>query len=159
MTIDIRRTVIKKKLRSFFTTIVVILVIVLILFTDVYDENIFKIDKVLITFIIVAIYFLTIIFNVIRDFNYIFYNDDGDKLLLRYFSLSIFTQKKNSIEIPKRSFAGYKLEKSFIGLKEKIVLLQQLENKIARYPSVSVTALNSQQKKSIINSLNRFSKK
>ncbi len=159
MTINIRRTVIKKKLRSFFTTIIVILIIVLILFTNVYDENIFKIDKVLITLIIVAIYFLTIIFNVIRDFNYIYYNDDGDKLLLRYFSLSIFTQKKNSIEIPKRLFAGYKLEKSFMGLREKIVLLQQLENRIARYPAVSITALNSEQKKNIISSLNRFSKK
>ena len=159
MTIDIRRTVIKKKLRSFFTTIIVILIIVLILFTGVYDEEIFKINKILATVIVIAIYFLTIIINVLRDFNYIFYSDEGDKLLLRYFSLSIFTQKKSSIEIPKSSFAGYKLEKSIIGLKEKIVLLQQLENRIARYPAVSITALNSQEKKSIINSLNRFSKK
>ncbi len=159
MTIDIRRTVIKKKLRSFFTTIIVILVIVLILFTNVYKEELLNIDKVLLTFIVSGLYVLTILFNVIRDFNYIYYNDEGDKIVFRYFSLSVFTQKKNSIEIPKRSFAGYRLEKSFIGLKEKLILLQQNQNRIARYPAVSITALDSRQKKNIINSLNKFSKR
>ena len=115
MTIDIRRTVIKKKLRSFFTTILVILIIVLVLFTNVYKEEIFKIDKVLLTVIIAALYILTILFNVIREYNYIYYSDDGEKIVFRYFSLSVFTQKKNSIEIPKRLFAGYMLEKSFMG--------------------------------------------
>ncbi len=159
MTIDIRRTVIKKKLRSFFTTIIVILVIVLILFTNVYNEELLNVDKVLLTLIIAGLYILAILFNVIRDFNYIYYNDEGDKIVFRYFSLSVFTQKKNSIEIPKRSFAGYKLEKSFIGLKEKLILLQQHQNRIARYPAVSITALDSRQKKNIINSLNKFSKR
>ncbi len=159
MTIDIRRTVIKKKLRSFFTSILVLLIIVLVLFTNVYKEEMLKIDKVLLTVIIAGLYILTILFNVIREFNYIYYSDDGEKIVFRYFSLSVFTQKKNSIEIPKRLFAGYKLEKSFIGLREKIVLLQQLENRIARYPAVSITALDSRQKKSIIDSLNKFSGK
>ena len=159
MLIDIRRTVIKKKLRSFFTTIAVILIIVILLFTNVYKEEMFNIDKILLTVIIAAFYILTIIFNVIRDFNYIYFSDDGEKIVFRYFSLSIFTQKKSSIEIPKGSFAGYKIEKSLIGLIEKIVLLQQLERKIARYPAVSITALNSQQKKNLINSLNKYSRK
>lgn len=159
MIIDIRRTVIKKKLRSFFTTIAVILIIVLFLFTNFYKEEMFNIDKTLLIIIISALYILTIIFNVIRDFNYIYFNDDGEKIVFRYFSLSIFTQKKSSIEIPKGSFAGYKIEKSLIGLIEKIVLLQQLERKIARYPAVSITALNSQQKKNLINSLNKYSRK
>ena len=159
MTIDIKRTVIKKKLRSFFTTILVLLIIVVVLFTNIYKEEMLKVDKVLITVIIGVLYLLTILFNVIREFNYIYYSDDGEKIVFRYFSLSVFTQKKNSIEIPKRLFAGYKLEKSFAGLREKIVLLQKLENRIARYPAVSITALDSQQKKSIINSLNKFSVK
>jgi len=157
MIIDIRRTVIQKKLRSFFITIAVILIIVLVLFTNIYNEDLLKISKALLTVIIVAIYLLTILFNIIRDFNYIYYNDDGDKLVLRYFSLSIFAQKKNSIEIPKRSFAGYKIEKSLAGLKEKLVLLQQLEKSIARYPAVSISSLNSQQKSDILNSLNKYS--
>ncbi|UCH14173.1 MAG: hypothetical protein JSV22_13855 [Bacteroidales bacterium] len=159
MIIDIRRTVIKKKLRSFFTTIAVILIIVLLLFTNVYKEEMLNVNKTLLTVIIAGLYILTIIFNVIRDFNYIYYNDDSEKIVFRYFSLSIFTQKKSSIEIPKSSFAGYKIEKSLIGLIEKIVLLQQLERKIARYPAVSITALNSQQKKNLIDSLNKYSGK
>jgi hypothetical protein len=159
MTIDIRRTVIKKKLRSFFTAILVILIIVLLLFTNVYKEEMFNIDKVLLTIIIASLYILSILFNVIRDYNYIYYNDEGEKIVFRYFSLSVFTQKKNSIEIPKRLFAGYKLKKSFIGLRENLILLQQLQNRIARYPAVSITALDSKQKKSIIDSLNKFSRR
>jgi hypothetical protein len=159
MILDIRRTVIKKKLRSFFMTIAVILIIVLVLFTNLYDEDAVKVSKALMTVIIIGIYLLFILFNILRDFNYIYFNDEGDKLVLRYFSLSIFTQKKNSIEIPKRSFAGYTIKKSVVGLKEKLILLQQLENMIARYPAVSITALTSKQKSDIVNSLNRFSKR
>ena len=112
-----------------------------------------NIDKVSLTVIIVGLYILTIIFNVIRDFNYIYFSDDSEKIVFRYFSLSIFTQKKSSIEIPKSSFAGYKIERSLIGLIEKIVLLQQLERKIARYPSVSITATNSGRDRTIIRSI------
>jgi len=159
MILDIRRTVIKKKLRSFFMTIAVILIIVLVLFTNLYDEDAMKISKLLMTVIFIAVYLLFVLFNILRDFNYIYFNDEGDKLVLRYFSLSIFTQKKNSIEIPKRSFAGYKIEKSIAGLKERLVLFQQLENRIARYPGVSITALTSKQKSDILDSLDRFSKR
>ena len=159
MILDIRRTVIKKKLRSFFMTIAVILIIVLVLFTNLYDEDAMNVSKALMTFIIIGVYLLFIIFNILRDFNYIYFNDEGDKLVLRYFSLSIFTQKKNSIEIPKRSFAGYKIEKSVAGLKEKLILLQKLENRIAKYPAVSITALTSKQKSDVVNSLNIFSKR
>jgi hypothetical protein len=159
MIIDIRRTVIKKKLRSFFMTIAVILIIVLVLFTGLFNEDAMKISKALMTVIIIAVYLLFILFNILRDFNYIYFNDEGDKLVLRYFSLSIFTQKKNSIEIPKRSFAGYKIEKSIAGLRERLILLQQLENRIARYPAVSITSLTSKQKSDIVNALNRFSKR
>jgi hypothetical protein len=159
MIIDIRRTVIKKKLRSFFMTIGVILIIVLVLFTGLFNEDAMKISKALMTVIIIAVYLLFILFNILRDFNYIYFNDEGDKLVLRYFSLSIFTQKKNSIEIPKRSFAGYKIEKSIAGLRERLILLQQLENRIARYPAVSITSLTSKQKSDIVNALNRFSKR
>jgi hypothetical protein len=159
MTIDLRRTVIKKKLRSFYTAIIMILLIVVLLFTNIYKEEIFKLDKYILLILIVAAYILIIIFNVIRDFNYIYYSDEGDKIVLRFFSLSIFAQKKSSIEIPKATFKGYKLEKSLLGLKEKITLLQQLKNNIAKYPAVSITSLTSKQKNNLIGSLNRYSGK
>ncbi len=159
MTIDLKRTVIKKKLRSFYTAIIVILLIVVFLFTNIYSDEIFKIDKYILLIFVVAVYILIIIFNVIRDYNYIYYSDEGDRIVFRYFSLSIFTQKKSSIEIPKYTFNGYKLEKSFAGLKEKLVLLQQLKNNVARYPAVSITSLTSKQKASLVNSLNKYSKR
>jgi K+ transporter len=159
MIIDIKRTVIRKKLRSFYIAIAVILIIVLVLFANLFNEDAIKISKALMIVIIIAVYLLFIIFNMLRDFNYIYFNDEGDKLVLRYFSLSILAQKKNSIEIPKRSFAGYKIEKSFAGLKERLILLQQLERKIAKYPAVSITSLTSEQKSDIVSSLDRFSQK
>ncbi len=158
MTIDLRRTVIRKKLRSFYITIIVILIIVLLLFTNYYDEDVIKIDKYMLLIPVISLYILIIIFNVIRDFNYIYFSDEGDKIVFRYFSLSIFTQKKSSIEISKASFKGYKLERSLAGLKEKIVLLQQLKNNVARYPAVSITALTTKQKANLVNSLNKHSK-
>jgi len=157
MTIDIKRTVIKKKLKSFFATIIVVLLIVLILFTNVYNEESLKMKKTVFAILIAAIYILTIIFNTIRNFYYIYYSDEGDKLVLRYFSLSVFTNRKSSIEIPKSTFNGYKLNKSLFGLTENIVMLQHIQNKVASYPAVSITSLSSREKSRLINSLDKHS--
>jgi hypothetical protein len=47
--------------------------------------------------------------NTFRSYNYIYFNDDSDKIVLRYFSPNIFTSKKNSIEMPK-GYLGYELQ-------------------------------------------------
>jgi hypothetical protein len=91
----------------------------------------------------------------ILDYNYIYYSDEGDTIMLRYFSMSFFNKKKNSIEIPNKDFKGFSLEKKLGGLKEFIILIQEYKGKEAKYPPVKITALSKAQREKMIASLER----
>ncbi len=159
MRIDLRNTVIKRKLRSFYLAIFFVLAIIFILLADVREDKIAGVDKYGLSIIMAAIYLLLIFYNAIRNFNYIFYSDEGDKIIFRFFSLSIFTNQKSSIEMFKKDFAGFKIKKSYSGLKENLILYQKANKGVAKYPPVSITALTGKEKSSILNSLSKLGKK
>lgn len=103
--------------------------------------------------VISIIYLGVAILESYLNFNYIYYSDEGDRIVLRYFSMSFFNSKKNSIEIPNKDFKGYTLEKKFGGYKEYLTLIQDFKGKDAKYPAVNITALNQKQRSKLITSL------
>ncbi len=159
MILDIRKTVLRKKIRSFYTTLFFLTVIALLLATNVYNDTIAGIDKYGFSIILACIYILTVLFSAIRNYHYIYYSDEGDKLVLRFFSFSFFTQKKSSIEIDKTDLESYQVNKRFFGLRENIVLYQKTRGGIAKYPPVSITALSQSEKQELFNSLSLYSNK
>lgn len=159
MVIDLRKTVIRKKLRSFYYAIIFTTSISLVLFVNIYSRRIFGIDKYLISIILASAYLLTIVYSFIREYNYIYYSDEKEKIILRFFSMNIFISKKSSIEIIRSEMAGYSLKKSFIGLKEKLFLYQQTKRGVAKYPGVSITALSKEEKEKLIKSLDRLGRR
>lgn len=156
MIINIEKTIIRKKLYSLYKIVFLIISIIIVVVLDFYYEDFFGVSNSLIYIILASLYLLSVIFNLLRDYQYIYFSDEGDKIILRYFSPGIFTTKKNSIEINKSFFAGFKITKSFFGIKEKIVLSQKTKRGIANYPAVSITALSQEEKKRITDSLNKF---
>lgn len=153
MVINIEKTIIRKKLFSLYKTVFLILAIVAIVVVDLYYSNFFGFEVYILYIILGSMYLISVIFNLIRDYNYIFYSDEGEKIIFRYFSPGAFTSKKNSIEINKPLFAGYRIEKTFLGLKEKIILSQKTKTGIANYPPVSITALSTEEKNKLLKSL------
>jgi hypothetical protein len=158
MKIDIRKTVIKHKLLNLFLAIGVTTLIILILLTGLFDKPIGRITKFHITIVIACIYLVYVIYNHLRGLNYIYYNDEKDKLILRFYSLNPISQMKNSIEIPKQNFKKFEVETSMFGIKEKLILYQNIQKGLFKYPPVSITALKKPEKEELINSLKRYMK-
>ena len=156
MVIDIQRTVIKTQLRRFLTLIAFIVIAAVIIMVGSLLHNFLGITKYRWALIVAGIYIISIIVEALFELNYIYFSDEDDLIVLRYFSMSMFNRQKNSIEIPKKVFRGYQIEKSFFGLKKKIVLLQRLKDRDVKYPAVSVTGLNANEFQLLIKTLDKY---
>jgi hypothetical protein len=153
MVIDIGRTILRKNLWAFVLAIVFILIIMVLLLTYIYEDQLFGITNYQIAIVIAGIYVVYMVFNALRKYYYVYFSDDNDKIILRYFPTGVFTHKKNSIEIAKRDFAGYEKKKWLFGFREKITLLVHTPKGTAKYPSVSLSALNRKEKENLYRAL------
>ena len=158
MIIDIKTTIIRRNLSSFITVIIVTILIIALLFVPVRD--IFKgiPNSMLAVFLAIA-WVIYSVYNALRNYNYIYFNDESDKIVLRYFSPNLFTAKKNSIEIPKKEYTGYVLDSFFMRYREKITLFRRTGMGIAKYPPVSITALDGRERDLLLHALDELKKK
>jgi hypothetical protein len=92
----------------------------------------------------------------VLNYQFISYSDEGDFIIFRYFTASIVGGKKNSVEINKISFSGYKIETRFFGFIQSINLLQKVQGGVAKYPPVYISALTQEEKGKVIKSLNLY---
>ena len=118
-------------------------------FSDVFKNTHIPL---IITSILVLIYILIYI----RSYQFIYYSDEDDYIIFRYFKIIPTTLIHNSIEIKKSSLVKYELVKSFFNFREEIVLSQKTKRGIAKFPPVSIAILNKKQKEYLIKSLDRI---
>ncbi|MBN2610740.1 MAG: hypothetical protein JXB00_04210 [Bacteroidales bacterium] len=156
MIIDIRKTVLRRNVRSFFTTIIFLVAIAMFLVSDLLSYEIMGVKKYNYAIALAAVYIGLVFYNAFRNYHYIYYNDEGEKIILRFFSLGYFTRKKSSIELRRKDFAGFMVEKEFFGLRENLVIFQKTANRAAKYPPVSLTALTKDEKSKMLGSLKSF---
>jgi len=156
MIIDIEKTIILKTKGKFIALIILVVVICGLLFLPFRKNLISGLDNNLLAIFVAGSYVIYAFYETFRNYNYIYFNDESDRIVLRYFSTALFTKTKNSIEIPKREFAGYKLSSFFMRYREKVVLFRKTSKGVAKYPPVSLTALNGDQRESLLASLNKF---
>ena len=107
--------------------------------------------------IIVTVCFLIVVFiPVILNYQYIFFSDEGNIIIFRYYTTGLIEGKKNSVEIEKRTFSGFTLDKMFFGLIQSITLYQRLKEGVAKYPPVYISGLKRKDKESILESLTSY---
>lgn len=106
------------------------------------------------SFIISILLFLLYIILHIIDLNYIFYNDEKDKVILRYYYAHPFLRKYRAIEIHKNKLAKYEIKSSFLGLRHELILYQKTNKGDYKYPSVSISSLSKNDRNKIENSIN-----
>jgi hypothetical protein len=159
MLLDIKKTIIRINLSNFIVTVVILIAIIILLFVPFKNDLIKGIDNNLLAIFVATAYVINVLYKNLRNYNYIYFSDESDKLILRYFSPNIFTSKKNSIEFQKKEFAGYELHSFFMRYREKLILLRRTGKGIARYPAVSITALNSDERHSLLVTLNQLKQK
>ena len=53
---------------------------------------------------------------------FLYFSDNGKMLVFRYYPVSLFNQRKNSIEIPKQFFVKYELRRFLMGTQEELIV-------------------------------------
>jgi len=105
-----------------------------------------------------GLFFLAyVIFNIIRvnkNYHYIYYSDNDNKITVRFYSTRMFTKKFKAIEIPYSEF--YKFELDGKGSKKTLKLFFNKMNKIYKFDPIPLSALNDNQVKQITDSLNQI---
>ncbi|OQX98313.1 MAG: hypothetical protein B6I24_05590 [Bacteroidetes bacterium 4572_128] len=117
-----------------------------------------------------VIFLLLYIFLFLKDYNYFFYSDDKNKIILRFFRIrsffdnnmilrflrlkNFFKSKKKSYEIHKDKLFKYKIKKNFFS--KEIIFFQKTENGIFEYPAVNLSILSKEEINKIERSINQI---
>jgi len=137
-------------------TIVFTLAIIILIFIPWFDKPDLWLSEFHAMIFVAALYVVISIFNTMKIPYFVSYNDHGDMIVMRYYPLSLFNSKKNSIEIPKQQFVKYELKPFFFGRYQKIILFQHFRNKVVGYPPISLSALDEEDKNRILASLQKY---
>ena len=156
MTLHNGKKIVALRLLSLITTVLFVIYILLAYFAKVFYHTISSNTLDLITVIISVLYLTSVLWPVIFQYKYIFFSDDGNSIILRWYSVGLISGESKSIEIPKNVFAGYEINKKNFGFYKYIVLYQTFQNRRAGYPPVTITALGIQQIKKITDSLDSY---
>lgn len=154
MTFDNSKTIISLRITLFVITVVLLGWLALAYAGRVISFPLFGQSDLFWTLMLVSIWLFTALFPLVLNYQYIKYNDEGDKIIIRYFTAGIIGGRKNSLEIPKPMFSGYDLIKKRGGLSESIVLYRKMKDGIAKYPPVHISALSRKDREMLLRSLN-----
>ena len=156
MTFDNSKTIISQRIKLFAATVLFLVYIGLTYAAKMIKFPVLGLNDTSWTLILVAVYLIIAFLPMVLNYQYVFYSDDSDKIIFRYFSSGIIGGKKNSVEIDKRTFAGYKTESRFFGLIKSITLFQRFKEGVAKYPPVYISALPQKDADKILKSLNIY---
>ncbi len=159
MKFDNRRNIYKIWIRKFLTTVILTLLVIAIGFTDYFKTPVLGIDRVYYLIALAIFYIGIIVYNFFLKANFVYFSDNGDKIILRYYPIRIFNQKKNSIEIPKQNFVSWEIEKFFFGTFEMLYLHGKFKTGVARYPGVSLSVVNKRDREKMKAALNSYANK
>ena len=153
MTFDNSKTIISLRIRIFIATILLLGYIFLSYVIKMIKFPMLGMGDTFWTVVLVSIYLILAFYPMALNYQYIYYSDDGDFIIIRYFAAGIVSGKKNSIEIDKGSFAGYKKESEFFALDQSVILYQRIAQGVAKYPPVHISILNRKERTKVLSSL------
>lgn len=156
MIIENSKTTIKIRLRTFFASIIVVALIAIIYTTRILINPVWGLNKSQWSFIVVGVFVLILIFNNFRDFHYIYFSDNGNNIVFKFYSMRIFSGKKNTIEIHKEDFVKFQINSSLFKMREYLIVYQKLKKGIAKYPPISITGLSKKDKAKLKNQLSLY---
>jgi len=155
MIIENSKAIISMRIKLFAVTVLFIVYIILAYFAKVIRFPVLGLTDTWMTLILIALYFLYLVYPMALNYQYIYYSDEGEKLVFRYFVAGFIGGKKNSIEINKTDYAGYRSEKRMFGLMHSVILFQNVKGGIAKYPPVYISLLKKEERKKLLYSLYR----
>lgn len=159
MTFDNSRTIISLRIKLFVVTVLVLTFLALTYVAKLIKFPLLGMSDSTLTVILVAVWLVVAFMPMFLSYQFISYSDEGEYIIFRYFTAGILGGKKNSVEINKKTFSGYKIESRFFGLIKSIILFQQFKEGVAKYPPVYISALNKEERTKVFRSLNLYAPK
>ena len=156
MKIDNQRNTYRIWLSRLVITIVFALVILVFIFVSWFDNPESTISKYHIIIAISVVYLVINWVNYLKRPYFVSYSDQGEMIVVRYYPISMFTSRKHSIEIPKQQFVKFELQPFLFGTQHKLILVQNFRNKQAKYPPISLSAVDKEDRERIIQSLRKY---
>lgn len=158
MKIDNQRNTYRIWLSRLVMTLVFAVIILVLVFIPWFDGEDGGIGKYHLIIVISVIYVAINWINYMKRPDFVSYNDQGDKIIVRYYAVSMFTKRKNSIEIPKKQFIRYELKPFFFKTQHYLVLYQDFRGKVVPYPKISLSALDKDDRERMLDSLKKYFK-
>jgi len=159
MTFDNSKTIYSLRIRMFITLVLLFAYLALSYIAKLIKFPLLGMSDTTWTLILVAIFIYIAFSPMVFNYQYVWFSDEGDSIVFRYFTAGIVGGKKNSVQIGKNIFAGYKLESKLFGLSKSIILFQKLGQDVAKYPPVHISALSREQRSRLISLLNLYTPK
>ncbi|HER09211.1 MAG TPA: hypothetical protein ENO20_09915 [Bacteroides sp.] len=156
MKIDNQRNTYRIWISRLVMAIVFTLAIIVILFLPWFEGEDVRISKYHLIIAIALVYIIINLVNYLKVPYFVSYSDQGEMIVLRYYQMSLFTSRKHSIEIPKKQFVKFELQDFLFGTQQKIILYQNFRKKVAKYPPISLSAVDKADRKKIIDSLSGY---
>jgi hypothetical protein len=153
------KTIIGSRIRIFIVTVVLVVYLILAYFAEIIKFPLLGMSDKPWSIIFICIYFIFAFYPMILNHQYVSYSDEGDTIVFRYFMAGIFGGKKNSVEINKNNFAGFKTEKKYFGLMFSVILFQQTRDGVAKYPPIYISNFAKKEKAKVLYSLQLHSPK
>ncbi len=113
MVIDNKKTVTGLHIKRRLLLLILLIALVLLIFKDSF----LGIDRAIYIIVLNSLYLLYYFRGTIRDYNYIYYNDLGQKIIFKYYFLEPLKKVKKTIEIDKNTFYKFKFQKKLMGLR------------------------------------------
>lgn len=156
MKIDNQKNTYRIWLSRLVMTVVFSLIILAIVFLPWFDETEFWLSKYHVAIFISAIYIIVNWINFLKRPYFVSYNDQGEKIVVRFYPVSMFTNRKNSIEIPKQHFVKYELKPFLFKTQHYLILHQNFRGKAVVYPQISLSALDKEDREKMLESLEKY---
>lgn len=156
MKFDNQKTAIRIYLWKMFLAIFFATLIILFLTITWFDKPDLGLEKSKLVLISAGLYLFIILVINLLDLNYIYFNDNGDQIVIRYYPMRPIGRKKKAIQIPKISLEGFEIKNSLFGLRKSLILFQKTKKGSAQYPAIGIRALNYKEQNIIINQLRRY---
>ncbi len=156
MNFDNQHTTIRVYLWKMFLAIFFAVVIVFFLASQWFNKPFLGLERSGLILIAAGLYLIITIFIYILNLNYIYFNDDGDRIILRYYPIRPIGRKKRAVEIPKTTLVKYKIRRSFLNLKRSLILYQKIKKNVAKYPPIGITSLTKKERELLEKQLRRY---
>lgn len=156
MTINNAKSVINLKLLLRISIIFYLAFLVLTLAAGIIKFPLLGMGKTTWIIILTICFLIIIMIPLIMNYQYIFFSDEGNTIIFRYYTTGLFSGNKNSVEIEKRTFSGFTLDKGFLGLIQSVTLYQRMKEGVAKYPPIFISGLKRKDKDTILESLTSY---